>query len=1018
MLLAALLLPMIVWGQTPFKISGKVVDAQGSPVPGAGVLEKGTTRGTVTGQDGSFLLEVADQDALVLFSALGYEDVEKTASALRNATVVLKESTQSLDATVVVGYGVQKKANLTGSVSSVDMEEMLEGRPVTSISAGLAGLSAGLYVNQASGRPNADGATLLIRGRGTLNSASPLVIIDGVEGDLASVNPQDVQAISILKDASSSAIYGSRAAGGVVLVTTKTGKEGKFSVTYNGYISASRPSNLLKTVSNYADYMSYYNEAVHNTDPSAKQQYSDEMIQLWRDNEGNPLYPNTDWTKEVFQTGLANNHNISFSAGTKRISVYGSLGYMHNPGIIENSAYTRYNARLNAKAQVLDFLTLGMNVSGKVGKADIGGLSNQMKSLFSAVGMPGMTYRWSDGRYGGIENPEENAQSMSPLYLFNTLKGATEDNTLQTRFLANVKLAEGLTLEGSLNYSRKNELQNYHPEYQDLWSFRMNTVVYAKNGKDYAYSYMSSGSRLLTEAILRYDHTFGGRLWLGAMAGASQERAISESFSGKRYDLIEESLSVLNAATGDAEAKGSKSEWAMHSFFGRVNLVWDDKYLFEANLRADGSSRFKKGANRWGFFPSFSLGWRMEKEPFLSDVKWISQLKLRGSWGALGNNAVGNYDSQATFGQDNYVLGGAVSPGLAILEISNADITWETTYVADIGLDFAFFGSRLTGSLDWYDKDTQNILIDLPAPLLVGNASIPKTNAARVDNRGFDFDIRWRDRIGSVNWYIGGNLAWVRNKVVRYKGDEATISGVNMIKENYPINVQYVLAVDRILQTDDDMLLVKEMQKNAPVDPASGQKKNPFSAYGTPQLGDFLYKDLNGDGLIDENDRYAVGNGAVAPWIFGVQAGLDYKGIDFSFMLQGNAGYKVLWMDNFNMGYLNYGGPINTRLAEGAWRPGVTDATAPRLLTRTNTINNQPSDYWVEDKSYIRLKNIQLGYTLPSSLTEKIMISRLRFYVSAENLLTLTNYRGIDPEVGGTTYPTLRQFTAGINVTF
>lgn len=1018
LLLPLLLLPVLAAAQgKTITIGGKVLDQQGLPIPGVGVLEKGTAHGTVTDEDGAFQLTVAE-GAGITFSALGYTPQERPAGGLQDATVILTEEFQSLEGTVVVGYGVQKKANLTGAVSAVDMEEMVSGRPVTNLSAGLSGLSAGLYVNQNSGRPSADGATLLIRGRGTLNSAGPLVIIDGIEGDLASVNPQDVQSISILKDASSSAIYGSRAAGGVVLVTTKAGKEGKFSVSYDGYLSVARPSHMLETVSNYADYMTYYNEALHNTDPSAKPQYSDEMIALWRNNEGNPLYPNTDWTKEVFQTGLSHNHNLSFSGGTSRISVYGSLNYLHNPGIIENSAYTRFNGRLNARAQVTKFLTMGINVSGKVGKADIGGSSSQMKTLFSNVGMPGMIYRYKDGRYGGIENPEENAQCMSPLYLFNQLQGATDDNTLQTRFYATATLMEGLTLEGSVNYTQSGTRQNYHPEYQDLWSFRMNTIVYARDGKDYVYNSSSAGSRLLMDAIARYNHTFARRLSLGAMLGVSQEKATSESFSAKRYDLIDPSLSVLDAATGSSESSGDKSEWVMRSYFGRINLGWDDKYLFEANLRADGSSRFRKGAKRWGFFPSFSAGWRMEKEGFLKDVSWISQLKLRASWGSLGNNAVDNYASQAVFDKDNYVLGGAVSPGLAILSISNADITWETTYVADVGLDFAFFNSRLTGSFDWYDKDTQNILIDLPAPLLVGNANIPKTNAARVNNRGFDLDLRWRDRIGQVNWYIGGNLAYVRNKVVTYKGDEATISGVNMIKEGYPINVQYVLAVDRILQTEDDMLLVKEMQKNAPIDPVSGQKRNPFSAYGTPQLGDFLYKDLNNDGLIDENDRYAVGSGAVAPWIYGLQAGLDWKGIDFSLMIQGNAGYKVLWMDSFNMGYLNYGSVINTRLATGAWRPGATDATAPRLLTRTNTINNQPSDYWLEDKSYCRLKNIQLGYTLPETLTERVKISRLRFYVSGENLLTFTAYRGIDPEVSGTTYPTLRQITAGINLTF
>ena len=456
----------------------------------------------------------------------------------------------------------------------------------------------------------------------------------------------------------------------------------------------------------------------------------------------------------------------------------------------------------------------------------------------------------------------------------------------------------------------------------------------------------------------------------------------------------------------------------MRSFFGRLNLTWDDRYLFEANLRADGSSRFAPGKNRWGFFPSFSAGWRLSEEGFLKDATAVNQLKLRASWGSLGNNAVGNYEWQAVYNKDNYILNNTLAPGMSLQTISNAAITWETTYVTNIGVDFEFFNSRFEGTLDLFDKDTRNILIKLPAPILVGNASLPTQNSARVNNKGVELSLKWRDRVGDFNYFISGNGSYVRNRVTSYKGDEATISGVNMIKEGYPINVQYVLAVDRIIQTNDDLMLVKLMQKNAPTDPATGQQKNPFAAYGTPELGDFLYKDLNNDGIIDENDRYAVGNGNTPTWIYGFQFGFDWKGMDFSALFQGVAGYEVMWKDSFNMGYLNYGGKINKEIAEGAWRPGRTDATFPRLLTRTNTINDQPSDFWVENKSYLRLKNVQLGYTFPSAWMTKAGISKLRLYVAGENLLTFTEYRGIDPEVGGTTYPTLRQYIFGINLTF
>lgn len=998
------------------EISGKITDGSGQPLPGVFILEKGSINGTSSDAEGLFSITVSPESILVI-TCLGFDDMEMPASEADGNVIQMNETINVLNETVVVGYAVQKQVNLTGAVSSVAMDEVLDGRPITNLSSGLSGLSAGLYVNQSTGRPNADGATLLIRGRGTLNNASPLVIIDGMEGDISSVNPQDVESVSVLKDASSSAIYGSRAANGVVLITTRKGSEGRFRVNYDGYMSVARPTNVIETVSDYADYMDYYNEALYNTDPTAQPQYSQEMINLWRNNKDNPLmYPNTDWTKEIFQTGISHNHNLSFSAGSDRISVYGSLGYLNNPGIVENSAFERFNARLNVSAKVTRWLTLGANISGRASTAEMG--SKNMSGMFDAVGMPGMTYRAPDGRYGGVENPEENAQRHSPLYLINKEQGDINSRSVNTRFTAKIDILKNLSVEGSLNYSYAATIEEAYPQFEDLWSFRTNTIVYANSDESYVYNANSNNQRFLGDLIVRYNTDFTDKLHFGFLAGTSSESYVEHSFNARKYDLLDDRLTVINGATGSAEANGNKADWAMLSFFGRVNLSWADKYLFEANLRSDGSSRFRPGKTRWGIFPSFSLGWRISEEQFMKSAGWVDQLKLRASWGSLGNNAVGNYEWQSVYTSDNYVLGNNVAQGVAQLALANSAITWETTYVTNAGVDFAFFNSRFTGTLDFFDKNTQNILIDLPAPLLVGNAAIPTQNAAAVNNRGFEVSLKWRDRVGDFNYFIGGNVSWTRNIVTKYKGDEATISGANMIKEGYPINVQYVLAVDRIIQTYDDELLVKQMQNNAPIDPATGQKKNPFAAYGTPQKGDFLYKDLNGDGIIDENDRYAVGNGNTPPWVFGLQFGFDWKGLDLSLLLQGTAGLKVLWMDRFNMGYLTHGSAINKEIAEGAWRDGRTDATFPRLLTRTNAINNQPSDFWVEDKSYMRLKNIQIGYTLPSKWMQKIDVSRLRIYISGENLFTLTGYRGIDPEVSGTTYPNLRQYMVGINLSF
>ncbi|MCD8174283.1 MAG: TonB-dependent receptor [Alistipes sp.] len=938
-------------------VSGRVIDRNGDPLAGVSLAEKGTIRGTSTAVDGYFRLTAAPGGTVSVFY-LGYAPREIPVSELDGAVITLDEEARAIDDVVVVGYAVQKKVNLTGAVSALNMGDVTSGRPVTNLSSALSGLSPGLYVNQNTGRPNSDGATLMVRGRGTLNDSSPLVIIDGVEGSLGDVNAHDVESITVLKDASSSAIYGSRAANGVILVTTRQGREGRFTLSYNGYASVTRPPNVIKTVNNYADYMEYYNEALYNTDRSAKQQYSDEMIKLWRDNPGNPdQYPNTDWTREIFDTGLTHNHDLSFSAGSKGMSLYGSLGYLDNPGIVENSAYKRYTARVNVSAQVTGWLKLGINVSGKNGNADMG--SKYMGSMFDAIGTPGIIYRAKDGRYGGIENPEENAQTHSPLYLINNRVGTIKGNEVSSRFTAQVSILENLSLEGALNYRYANTLEEETPRYDDLWSFRTNTIVYARNGNTYVRNRNTADKRVMMDVVARYGLEIVPRLSMNLLAGASQEKYKTRWFEATRYDLLEDRLGVINAATGDSATSGTASDWVMHSYFGRVNLAWDDKYLFEANVRADGSSRFAAGSGRWGIFPSFSVGWRMEQEEFLRSHGWLDILKIRASWGSLGNNSVGNYEYQSVYSQSNYILGNSLAEGVARLALANSALTWETTYVTNAGGDFGFFRSRLSGTVDVFDKDTRNILIELPAPLLVGTVSIPTQNSARVRNRGLELSLRWQDTVGEFAYWVGGNVSHVRNKVMKFKGDEANISGTSMIKEGYPINVQYVLAVDRIIQTQDDMMLVQQIIKNAPVDPETGLQKNPFAAFGTPTYGDFLYKDLNSDGIIDENDRYTVGNGNTPLLTYGIQLGGEFRNFDLSVLLQGTQGMKVLWNDNFHMGYINYGGVINRAVAEGAWREGMTDARYPRLLTSTNKINNQPSDFWVENKSYMRLKNIQ-----------------------------------------------------------
>lgn len=1006
--------------QAQRQITGMISDDSNEALPGVYVLVNGSSNGTISDINGAYSIAVNYATDTLVFQMMGMETQKIPVGNRSIINVKMAPSYSDMNEVVVVGYGVQKKVNLTGSVASVDMSDVTASRPITSLSSGLSGLAAGLSVSQGNGRPGGDNSTLRIRGQGTLNNADPLVIIDGAVGNMNDINPQDVENISILKDAASAAIYGSRAANGVILITTKQGKEGSVRVNYNSYYSITQPTNLIKMVTNYADYMELINEGYRNTDPNSAQIFSQESIDLWRSNEGgDPLkYPNVDWTDEVFQSNVLQNHNLSFNGGTDKIRYFGSFGYLDNPGIIEKAGYQRYVARLNLEAHLKPWLTLGMRLNGLNAKTEIG--TNILNDVFTYAGAssPGMVLRSPDGRYGSVNNPEDDSQSNNVLHRLNSRKGAIEQNKMVSRFYGVVRPMEGLTVEGSFNYTFDDEFRYEQPVFNDRWNFLTNTVassgvgrtsVYNRNGKNYSY---------FMDGVVRYDKEITDKLQMNLMIGASQEYYKSLHFNASKLDLVDPSLTVIDAATMDAAAGGNASDWTMRSYFGRLNLAWDDKYLFEANLRRDGTSRFASGSARWGVFPSFSAGWRIIEENFLEGTTWLDDLKIRASWGSLGNNAVGNYEYQAVYNSSNYILNNNLFVGFAQTALSNAALTWESTYVTNLGVDYGLYSGKLSGSIDLFHKATKNILINLPAPSVVGNAAIPKQNAAEVLNKGVELSVTWRDNIGKANYYVGGNFSYTKNEVTKFKGDDRSISGANLIQEGYPINIQYVRAVDRIIQTEADLQLVQTIIENAPVNPDNGQKINPFASYGTPQLGDFLYKDLNGDGIINDEDRYTVGNGTSPHIVLGLNFGIDYKNFDLSGLIQGNLGLQTFYLDNYFRPSVRWGYQINQEIADGRWYPGRTDAEYPRLLDYSQTRNTLASDFWVQDRSFIRLKNIQLGYTIPASIIQKISLSSVRVYGSLENYLTFTKYKGFDPEVNGANYPTLKQALIGLSVSF
>lgn len=1012
-------------------IRGKVVDALGEPVIGANVIVKGSVNGVITDVDGNFtLIDVAPGDVIQI-SYIGYLTKEvKVTNALTELNVTLKEDAQALEEVVVVGYGSEKKVNLTGSVANVNIAELSESRPITDVSQGLAGMAAGVQVTSGSNKPGDNTATIMIRGQGTLNNAAPLVIIDGVEGALSSVHPQDIESLSVLKDAASAAIYGSRAANGVILITTRAGKQGKVKVEYNGYLSWESAGKTFDLVSNYADYMELINEGFTNSNLPTT--YSAGSIDLWRENAGKDAlkYPNTNLMDAMFKTSLSNNHTVSVSGGSEKIRFYTSFGFLDNPGVMENSGYKKTQARVNLDVDVASWLKIGTNLNGYVAFTEPG--TDKMKDIFTyaAATSPGMIFRAPDGRFGATNNGEDDPQNAAnnPLYRLYKTDGENQDRYMKARFYGTLTPVKGLTLTGSFNYMFRDKTSDSKPVFIEQWNFQNETVTSTGVGKT---SYMNSDYKwndYLMDVTAAYQNKVS-RLEYSVMAGASQELFRYKWFKTTKQDLIDTGLGSLDGAVGAASSSGNTVEWVMRSYFGRIKLNWDNKYLVEANLRADGSSRFLKG-NRWGYFPSASAAWRISEEPFVKDLAekvTLSNLKLRASYGMLGNNALrsknadieGNYDAQALYGASNYVLNNNVVTGLAMLAIPNAGLTWEKTKIFNAALDFGFLDNRLTGTLEYFHKKTEDILIDLPAPLVNGNASIPRQNAGVVVNKGVEISLGWQDRIKDFSYYVNGNVTFLKNRVTKFKGEESAITNADMIKEGYPINVQYGYVVDRIIQTEEDLAYVQQLIENTPIDPATGKPKKTFPS-NTPQLGDLLYRDMNGDGVINDDDRRIIGNGATPKCTFGLNLGGAYKGFDFSVLLQGVTGVETYWLDNYFRPSVRHSYQLNKKIADGRWHEGITPGAAryPRLLEFNDNRNTLISDFWVQNRSFLKIKNVQLGYSFTRAAFPSLPVDRIRIYGSLENFFTFTKYDGLDPEVSGVDYPAMKQAVVGINLSF
>lgn len=1001
---------------------GIVQDHTGMPLVGVNVIVKGTTNGTVTDLNGNFELQNVPREASLIFSYIGYKSQElKTQERL---VVVLSEDSELLDEVVVVGYGTQKKVNMTGAVSSVKAEA-LSDRPVTNATNALAGLAAGLSViNTGGNTPGYEVQTIRIRGQGTLNDSNPLVVIDGMTGSsISDINPQDIETISILKDAASSAIYGSRAANGVILITTKKGMDGSARITYSGNISFENISKRLNLVTDYADFMEIQNAGLVANGQATR--FSQGKIDEWRNDAGkNPtVYPNTDWQDHIYRNpSVVQNHTVSVNGGSNSARYNLSFGYINNPGMVYNTNYERYQLRANIDVDIKPWITVGANVFGYVDTnnpsaqtAAAGGDVIWGFGAFSTV--PGMTlYDPETGFYGGIQNPEEeNVSNANPYRRMWFYKDEFPIRTRRTvaKMYGRLKPVKGLTIEGSYSYNYWDRNVEQHLCDRNLYRFTMDGPVLLREGvvRTYIRKYNYRNTFRTSDVTARYEFTLD-KLDASAMIGASQEYNRYENESFLRYDLIDESLTSLDAATTNGPIAGNYNEWAMRSYFGRINLVWDDKYMLEANFRTDGSSKFAPN-KRWGYFPSVSAGWRISEENFMkNNPNWLSSLKLRASYGSLGNNATSSYYMyQSLYSGTNYILNGTPAGGLSQTTLSNSNLTWESTYMTNVGVDYGFFNNRLTGSFEWFNRDTKGILISLPVPLEHGTAAVPNQNAGEVNNRGFDIDLNWTHNIDQVTYSAGFNIGYVRNKVTKFQGDVSSINGVYKIEEGKPINQLYVLTVDRIVRDQADMDHVQSLVDNNP---------DYFATYQRPQLGDFLYADANKDSKLDANDRVETGQGNSPVLSYGANFGLAWNNFDFSMLLQGIGNYQVYYNNQAFRFVTVMGQSLIKDITDNAWTAeNPYDSKYPILRNNANGKNQQASDAFVHNAAYLRCKNIQLGYTVPKHITQKFFVEGLKVYTSIDNLFTITSFPGLDPEIAANVgYPSLRQYSIGLNVSF
>lgn len=984
--LIGMLLPMCMFAQQ-ITVQGVVKDQTGETVIGASVMEKGTTNGTITGIDGDFSLNMSPNGTLVV-SFVGYKTQEVQVKGQKQLQVVLSEDAEMLDEVVVIGYGTMKKSDLTGAVSSIGNKDIKDS-PVSNLGQAIQGKISGVQIVDA-GKPG-DNVSIKIRGLGSINNCDPLVVIDGVPTDLglSSLNMADVERLDVLKDASATAIYGSRGANGVVMITTKRGTEGKGKLAVSANYSFQNATNV-PSLLNAAQYAELSNDMMVNSGRNPNPEWA------------NPseLGAGTDWMDELLRTGVMQNYTVSYSGGNEKSHYYVSGGFLDQSGIVKSVNYRRFTFQSNSDAQVLKWLKFSNNItfSADTKKSGSYNIGDALKAL------PIYPVKNEDGSWSGPDgNSEWYGSTRNPI-------GPTELNKSQTdgyNFLANLTaeltFTKWLKFKSTFGYDAKFWfIDNFTPKYNWKPTPTEETSRYKSDNKSFTY---------LWDNYFLFDHTFAEKHRVGLMAGMSAQWNTNDYLNAQKNVFMFDNVHEMDNGKEMYAIGGNETEWALLSYMARVNYSYEDRYLLTATIRRDGSSRFGK-KHRWGTFPSVSVAWRASQEKWFPKNDYINDLKVRAGYGVTGSQAsVGNYSYLASYNTSVYPFGISSGNQTALVSstLANPYIHWEEVAQTNIGFDASLFNSRVMFSFDAYLKETRDMLVKASIPITSGfeDTTTTYTNAGKVRNQGIEMSLHTINLTGELGWETNLTATYNKNKIkdlnsdVPYYINQINNSYVTMLAKDYPINVFYGYVTDGIFQNQSEV--------------------NTHAVQPGAEPGDIRFRDLNNDGVINDSDRTVIGNPNPS-WLFSMNNSLSYKGFELSVFLQGIAGNKIYNANNIDNTGMAAAYNQTTDVLK-RWQGEGTSNSMPRAVFGDPNQNTRVSDRFVENGSYLRLKNITLSYTFPKQWLQKAQIENARLSLSCENVATITGYSGFDPEVGingidQNRYPISRTFSLGLNFNF